>query len=46
LDKDLDQGEDDKDKDDAGLVNLDIYQPPQEPLDKKVGFRIASGRII
>jgi hypothetical protein len=46
LDVDLDQDEDDKDDDDAGLVGPNIQQPTQEPPDKEIGFRTASGRII
>jgi hypothetical protein len=46
LDVDLDQDEDDEDDDDAGLVGPNIQQLTQEPLDKEVGFRIASGRVI
>ena len=46
MDVNLDQDKDNKDDNDAGLVGLNIQQPTQEPLDKEVGFRTASGRII
>jgi len=47
LDIDLGQDEDgDDDNDDAGLVGPDIQQSTQEPPDKEVGFRTASGRIV
>ena len=46
MDEDLDQDKDNKDNNNAGLVSLNTQQPTQEPPDKKVGFRTASGRVV
>ena len=45
--EDLDQGEDVEDENNAGLINPDVHQPPQElPDEQEVGFKTASGRIV